>query len=147
MDSKKMKDCDVPDMADKIRRVAKVAVRDFYPEDYNKYGQTELMNKLHKAVGTELGVGTHVVDKYPGCNVGDIAVTKAESKYLEVAAASIVARDVGLKQLRALTKKFGIEVPKGSTHVKDQLEFLKKSGKDPKKFVKIHFKNVQNCLF
>lgn len=146
-DSKKIKDSIVPDLAKEIKRIAKVAIKNVYPEDYNKYSQTELLNKLHKTVAKELGVGTHVVDKYPGCNVGDIRVTKAESKYIEVASASIVARDEGLKQLRDLTKNLGIEVPKGSTHVKDELEFLKKSGKDPKKFVKLHFKNVQNELF
>ena len=37
-------------------------------------------------------------------------------------------------------------VPKGSTHVKEALEYLKKSGKDPKKFIKLHFKNVQKAL-
>ncbi len=146
MDSKKLKDASVPLMAQNIKKIAKVAVRNIYPEQYNRYRLTQLMNKLHKSVASELGAGTHVVDKYPGCNVGDIRVTKAESKYIEVAAASIVARDEALKQIRDLNKKLGIYIPKGSTHVKTALELLKKSGKKPEKFVKMHFSNVRNYL-
>ena len=33
-----------------------------------------------------------IVDKYPGCQVNATALTKAESKYIEVAAASILAK-------------------------------------------------------
>jgi ribonuclease HIII len=146
MDSKKLTDYQIPNLAKEIYRLAKVAVRNIYPDEYNKHSQTELLNKLHRDVAKELGAGTHVVDKYPGCNVGDIMTTKAESKYVEVAAASIIARDEGLKQLRALSSQLGIDVPKGSTHVKDALDYLKKSKKDPRYFVKLHFSNVSQML-
>lgn len=146
MDSKKLKDSSILTMSKNIKRIAKFAIRNIYPEEYNRYSQTELMNKLHKSVANELGAGIHVVDKYPGCNVGDIRETKGESKYVEVAAASIIARDEALNQIRNLSKELGIDIPKGSTHVKTALELLKKSSKDPKKFVKMHFGNVKNIF-
>ena len=143
MDSKKIKDSSIPLLAQNIKKIAKVSIRNIYPEKYNQYNQTELMNKLHKTVADELSPGTHVVDKYPGCNVGDIAVTKGESKYVEIAAASIIARDEALSQIGDLSNKLGFDIPKGSTHVKSALELLKKSGKDPNQFIKMHFKNIK----
>ncbi|PLW80163.1 hypothetical protein C0585_03995 [Candidatus Woesearchaeota archaeon] len=146
-DSKKISDDMIPFLAEKIRKIANYSVQNIYPEEYNKNSQTELMNKLHRQVYLDLGgKGTHIVDKYPGCRVGDVIETKAEDKYVEVAAASIIARDEGLKQLEELTKKLKFKVPKGSTHVKHALLFLKKSQKNPKDFVKFHFKNVQEVF-
>jgi len=142
-DSKKISDEKIHDYAKEIMRIADYCVKELMPEEYNKFKLTPLLNRLHAECG-KLG-RVHIVDEYPGCNVGRHE-TKAESKYVEVAAASIIARSVGLKQLGRLSKKLGYEVPKGSTHVKEALEFLKKSGKDPKKFVKMHFKNVQKVL-
>jgi ribonuclease HIII len=146
MDSKKLDDAKIPMMSEEIRKYVKFVIRNIYPEEYNNYNQTELMNKLHKEVGAELKPGTHVVDKYPGCKIGDIMTTKAESKYVEVAAASIIARHEAFKQWRELEKKLGTDIPKGSTHVKEALESLKKSDKAPQHFVKLHFSNVKKAL-
>ncbi len=154
MDSKKIKDAKVGGYADEIRKIVKVSVKNLPPNKYNAYrfGLTKLMNRLHREVYSDLKKGSSsaelkwVVDKYPGCTVGDIAVTKAESKYVEVAAASIVARDFALQQLAKLSAKLGITVPKGSSHVKDALEFLKKSKRDPKQFVKMNFGNVRKVF-
>ncbi len=154
MDSKKIKDKDIGAYSDEIRKLVKVSVKSLPPNRYNdyKFGLTKLMNKLHREVHADLkqsskfGRAKWVVDKYPGCNVGEIAVTKAESKYVEVAAASIVARDFALQQLAKLSAKLGITVPKGSSHVTDALEFLKKSKRDPKQFVKMNWGNVKKVF-
>ena len=87
-----------------------------------------------------------VVDKYPGCNVGDVQEEKAESKYVEVAAASILAREAALKQLNYLSVQAGFRTPKGSTHVRLALDELKERKLNLKKFVKIGFSNVKEFL-
>lgn len=150
-DSKKITDQKIPGLVKDIESVVgkkNISVKNVYPETYNKNSQTQLMNDLHRQVYLDLNENKaiHIVDRYPGCNVGDIKETKAESKYVEVAAASIIARYEGLKQIDELSEKLGIDIPKGSTHVKDALLFLKDSKKDPKQFVKLHFKNVQEIL-
>ena len=155
-DSKKVKDKDIPELAAAIEQCSDHVVKSIYPEEYNHHAQTALLNNLHMECA-ELLLGkasqgmpqvkvTHVIDKYPGCAVGDIRTTHAEDKYVEVAAASILARNEGLKQLQMLSSSLGYPVPKGSTHVKDGLLFLKNSGKDPKQFVKMHFRNVQEVI-
>jgi ribonuclease HIII len=146
---------------DKIVVLAKKLI-EFFPhnfhvenisvEDYNNtieaLGLTNTLNALHKKCFKFLEQENylHVVDKYPGCKVGDIMETKAESKYLEVAAASIIARAKALEQFDELTEKAGFRIPKGSTHVKLALEQLKKSDLNPREFVKMHFKNVQQLF-
>jgi len=145
-DSKKLNDIDIALMAEQIKKKVQYNVQSVNPSEYNMHTLTALMNQMHKTVATELGRGVHVVDKYPGCTVGDIKETKAESKYIEVAAASILARDGALKQLAQLSKDAGFNLPKGSTHVAEALQKLKDSGKDPIKFVKMHFRNVQTVF-
>lgn len=144
IDSKLLKDAEVNSIAEKIKKIVSSKVIALSPEEYNyRDGNvTKLLNDLHGEVVKGMK-GKHVVDKYPGCVVGDIIETKAESHYVEVAAASILARAAGLSQLVNLSKKAGFEIPKGSTHVKGALELLKKNKLPFDKFVKLHFKNVQ----
>ena len=71
---------------------------------------------------------------------------KAESKYVEVAAASVLARATGLKQLNYLSTLVGFTVPKGSTHVKEALQELKEKSLKFEKFVKTSFGNVEEFL-
>jgi ribonuclease HIII len=68
------------------------------------------------------------VDLYPGCTAGDIRVTDAESKYLAVAAASILARNAALDQFAQLEAMAGFPIPKGSSLVAPALNQLKASG-------------------
>ncbi len=146
-DSKRFADKEILRMAEEIKKVAHCYVLNLYPEEYNKEESlTELMNRLHSVAAQELFPGYHVVDKYPGCRVGDFAEVKAESKWLEVAAASVLARAAGVTQLNALSMKAGFTIPKGSTHVAWALQELKERGLDPNEFVKLHFKNVQKFL-
>lgn len=144
-DSKELSDKKILLLAPQIEKIAQHHVKNVYPKTYNLVSdnQTALLNALHRECFIALKPGKHVVDKYPGCTVGDIIVEKAESKYPEVAAASILARAYALKQLAELSKRAGFVVPKGSTHVADSLKQLKEKGLPPDEFVKLHFKNVQ----
>ena len=147
-DSKRLSDVEIIPLAEKIRTLAPCAIKSLLPEEYNaKSGTvTFLLNKLHQELGDYLAPGKHIVDKYPGCAVGNLMVEKGESKYVEVAAASILARDAGLKQLQYLSGQAGFALPKGSTHVQLALLELKERGLDFRKFVKVDFGNVVDFL-
>ena len=148
---------------EKIQRLAQVIAINFagqcYIEDvdsreYNatiaQTSLTSLLNEMHGTVGIRLRDDNkdiqHVVDMYPGCNVGDIRLEKAESHSLAVAAASILARAKGLEQIRELSAAAGFTIPLGSTHVRDALKRLVAEKKDVGNFAKVHFKNVQEFL-
>lgn len=147
-DSKTLSDKEILPMAQKIKRVAQCEIKTVLPEEYNRFkeGQTKLLNKLHQQLASYLFPGKHVVDKYPGCNIGDVAVEKAESKYVEVAAASVLARAAGLEQLNFLSAEAGFNLPKGSAHVQLALMEMKERELDFSRYVKLDFKNVQEIL-
>ena len=145
-DSKKLADKEILVMAERIRAMAECEVISVFPEEYNRNRITPLLNKLHKECYNYLKPGKHVVDKYPGCAVGDIQEEKAEDKYVEVAAASVLARAAALKQLDSLSMKAGFDLPKGSTHVKLALDELKRRKLKFREFVKVDFKNVKEFL-
>ncbi|MFP4118631.1 MAG: hypothetical protein ACLFTH_01095 [Candidatus Woesearchaeota archaeon] len=124
------------------------------PEEYNaelsgEPRSTKLLDKLHESVTSELHKSPGgkdvpvIVDKYPGCSVGDVILERAESHCTAVAAASIVARFHGVKQFDRLSVLAGFKLPFGSTHVKDALQELKRKGLPPQKFCKLHFSNVK----
>ena len=69
--------------------------------------------------------------------------TKAESKYLSVACASVMARYIFLLEMDKISKLLGFEVPKGAGIKADEaLKKLKKE--DLRRFVKMNFKNLDN---
>ena len=69
--------------------------------------------------------------------------TKAESKYLSVACASVMARYIFLLEMDKLSKKLGFEIPKGAGIKADEaLKRIKKE--DLRRFVKMNFKNLEN---
>ncbi len=72
--------------------------------------------------------------------------TKAESKYLSVAAASIIARYAFLKQMKAMNEHYGLNFPFGANPIvtKAAADFMKKYGRDRlKEVAKLHFKNTE----
>jgi len=150
MDSKLLNDVEILPMAEKIRSTVECEVKSILPIEYNAYiaqiNQTELLNRMHEEVAQYLGQGKHVVDKYPGCDVGTVQVEKGEFKYVEIAAASVLARAAALKQLDYLSVQAGFTLPKGSTHVKLALMELKHRGLEFNNFVKINFNNVVEFL-
>lgn len=147
-DSKTLSDRQIQLMAPKIEKNFTCIVKNIYPEEYNKFKGTvtDILNNLHKECYNYLKPGKHIVDKFPGCVVGDIIETQAESKYPEVAAASIIARAHALHQLYTLSKKAGFTIPKGSSHVQEGLKELKKRGLPPTDFVKLNFSNVKKIF-
>ncbi len=146
-DSKTLSDKEIMFMAEKIKQIAQCEIKSLLPEEFNDEDKvTEMLNKYHHQVAEYLKPGKHIVDKYPGCRVGDIAEEKADSKYIEVAAASVLARATALKQLDFLSSQAGFTLPKGSTHVQEALLKLKEKELDYKKFVKLNFRNVQEIL-
>ncbi len=146
-DSKLLADTEIIMMAEKIKKIVQCEVRSLLPEEYNKkHSLTGLLNNLHKECAQYLKPGKHVVDKFPGCIVGDVITEKAEVKYVEVAAASILARASGLQQLHYLSALAGFELPKGSTHVKEALLRLRNNKLNFEKFVKLDFRNVKEIV-
>lgn len=154
-DSKKIADGRIRKMGAQVLRVLgkdNVAVVEVYPAEYNrmylKYRSvTRMLNAMYEEAAGMLGDADEcVVDQYPGCRVhGCRSVVRGESKYIEVAAASVVARYRGLLQFDSLSRKAGVDVPKGSTHVKWGLTRLKREKRVFREFVKMHFRNV--CAF
>ncbi len=68
--------------------------------------------------------------------------TKAESKYLSVACASVMARYIFLLEMDKMSKKLGFEVPKGAGIKADEaLERIKNI--DMSYYVKLNFKNLE----
>ncbi|MEK6899685.1 MAG: hypothetical protein AABX05_01040 [Nanoarchaeota archaeon] len=146
-DSKTLEDTEILQLAEKIKKIVPCEIKSVLPEEYNHADNvTWLLNKLHKECALFLAPGKHIIDKYPGCAVGDLQLEKAESKYAEVAAASILARAAALQQLEYLSAQAGFRLPKGSTHVKLALIEMKERGLDFRKFTKISFSNVKEFL-
>ncbi len=72
--------------------------------------------------------------------------TKAESKCASVAAASCICRYIFLMKMDELSKKIGMELPKGANDVVDQVgkEIIKKFGEETLyEIAKMNFKNVK----
>ncbi|MBI2125060.1 hypothetical protein HYU08_00735 [Candidatus Woesearchaeota archaeon] len=146
-DSKTLDDREVLAIAEKIKKIVPCEIQSVLPEVYNRVKDvTKLLNTLHQECAQFLFPGKHVVDKFPGCMVGEVQLEKAESKYVEVAAASILARAAALQQLDYLSAQAGFRLPKGSTHVKLALFELKERGLDFRKFTKVDFANVKSFL-
>lgn len=153
-DSKKISNAGIETIAKKLIVILEgnFALRELYPDEYNLIkNQTLLLNLMHKQVIRELRREEEkaIVDKYPGCKIAlknVVLMHKAESKSVEVAAASIIARYYALKQIKELSKKAGFELPLGSTHVREALLKIKNKGLNIREFAKINFKNVRNVF-
>lgn len=152
-DSKKLTDIRIRILAKKVKEVAKVYFVNMYPEEYNgeieKYGLTGVMNKLHTKCTKALEFADEevIVDQYPGAVVaGAKLVVRAEDEYIEVAAASVIARALALEQIQELSILFGEKLPLGSTHVFNSLIALRDSGKDFRKYAKVSFRNVREIM-
>ena len=68
--------------------------------------------------------------------------TKAESKYLSVACASVMARYIFLLEMDKMSKALGFEVPKGAG-IKADEALAKINKNDLRKYVKLNFKNLE----
>ena len=75
--------------------------------------------------------------------------TKAESKYLAVACASIVARDIFINEIEKLKEETGYNILLGADSKVDDLarKIYEEKGLDfLKNIVKFHFKNTEKIL-
>ena len=68
--------------------------------------------------------------------------TKAESKYLSVACASVMARYIFLLEMDKLSKKLGFEVPKGAG-IQADYALEKVKNMDLRSIIKLNFKNLE----
>jgi ribonuclease HIII len=149
-DSKKLLNPDVVKIATELinKYPKNYHIESLFPKEYNKLNMkmtvTEILDMLHERCFRKLaskGI-IHIIDLYPGCSVGTIMEMRAESRYLEVGAASILARYGALLQIRELEMKAGFFIPLGSTHVESSLLEIKKKSLNPENFVKLKFSNV-----
>jgi len=165
-DSKKISDSQIKSIASSLSKRFEgfFSIKNIFPEEYNNLVEnlgsvTKVLNKLHLEVynslvseknlvsyAQDLKKIVFVVDKFPGCSVGDFKIISGESSSLAIAAASIIARSEALKQMSLLSSNAGFRLPMGSTHVEKALEILSSKGVDLRLFAKLHFRNVKKFL-
>ncbi len=163
-DSKQLTDEDMKSMVDQLKANVKYELVYVDPEAYNKlfekYKNINTIKTLlhHQAItklAKKINTTTIVIDQY--CNeksfkkhlatIGEdlnyhlILETKAENKYLQVAAASIVARVKFINELDKLSEAIGINLPLGAVDsiVIPVLNKIKNRD-DLNKFCKTHFR-------
>jgi len=153
-DSKKLTNAEISRLGIQLEQMfpSNYHCESIFPKEYNqlntKKNVTEILDMLHEKCYKKLSRGKpiHIVDKYPGCKVGDRIEERAESRYLEVAAASVIAGYEGMKQIRQLEQMSGFFIPLGSTHVTDALMELKRKCLQPQNYVKMQFSNVRKMF-
>lgn len=171
-DSKKISDSKILEIAPKLIKYIKYDVKEIYPINYNKlfneFKNTHVIKTfMHNAALSSLLKDVNIkdcfviLDEYASeknyseylkilnrdTNISiDLFLPKAESHYLSVACASIIARYYFLRQIKKLSKQLNIEIPLGAWNPKIETtaKFLKENygpGK-LKEFLKLHFKNT-----
>lgn len=169
-DSKSVSDSRIPQLAEEIKKYCPHFVMSLSPKQYNRaiskgYNQVSLKVLMHNYCAVNLQNAYHglkfdgyIVDGFTNQQSWDNYVVKekeptkvkaklvphAESLYLAVAAASILARDSFLKQIEYLSIESGINLHQGVTsYVREDVLALKSRGFDLNDFVKLHFKNTE----
>ena len=104
-------------------------------------------NLIHKVGSPD----TILVDQYPGAHIvvdhQEIRMTpRADENYVPVAAASIMARSAYLGMRRSLGRELGIQIPLGSSNVREALEQLIRMEVDISRYAKMYPANVQTIL-
>lgn len=177
-DSKKLSDDKICHIAQELIKCVKFEVSQIYPKEYNilydKFQNTHILksilhnNALYNLINKN-SIPTNnikiILDQYVSRdnyykylkiaqikNIVDINCfeTKAESNYISVACASIIARYYFLEQIKTLSKKANVLLPLGAWNDKihEAANYIIKSSgvSSLKEFVKLHFKNT-NKLF
>jgi ribonuclease HIII len=171
-DSKELSDSQIRQFAAEIKTMNEIMfdVVLISPEKYNqlyeKMGNLNtLMGWAHSRVIENLlvkcSVGEVISDKFGnekiildalqqrGRSINLTQVTKAE-KFTAVAAASILARESVVKWFKIQSKKYKVEIPKGSSSEVEAAakHLLEKYGEEIiKKLVKIHFKTSNKVFY
>ena len=167
-DSKKLTDKRILEIAADLQRDFVHAVIVIGPEKYNQlYAKIKNLNKLlgwgHARAIENCLDETHadlaISDKFGDPKRVTASMTDKSSELelrlmvrgesiLQVAAASIIARATFVKQMRRLSEKYGVELPKGAAAHVDTAgrTIVKKYGLEVLPLVaKIHFKNYQRA--
>ncbi len=169
-DSKKLTDDKILKIAPLLIKEIPYVTFTLNNKDYNAYQKKGFnMNKIKAILHNKvLYAITHKEEKYPYSKivvdqfvyprkyfehileatekVTDITfTTKAESKCASVAAASIISRYIFLIKMDELTKKLGIDIPKGANAIVDQVgkEIVSNFGWEKlEEIAKLNFKNT-----
>ncbi|MEG1821112.1 MAG: ribonuclease HIII [Malacoplasma sp.] len=162
-DSKLIKDSEIKEIFNNIKEYVEYQKYEIYPSDYNKlYNKYQNLNVL-KTIGhyqvikalQKKNTDFALIDQYCSekkfneyLKIIDLEKldnfkmeTKAESKYLEVACASIIARYFFVKQINDLSQKANMRLPFGSSNKNIKNIINKIDTKEKCNFIKLHFKN------
>jgi ribonuclease HIII len=170
-DSKELSDYQIKQFASEIRKVNEIIfdVVLISPEKYNQL--YEKMGNLNRLMGwaharvienllNKCDAGEVISDKFGneklildalqqrGRSINLKQVTKAE-KFMAVAAASIMARESVVKWFNTQSKKYKLDIPKGSSSDVENFakRFIEKYGQEmTSKLVKLHFKTSQKVF-
>ena len=168
-DSKLIADKKLITIDEKIRATIPHYILVISPEEYNsRYRQIKNLNKLlaesHASVIAELiakhGADKVIIDKFGKSELVEDALRKKKieielvqveggERFAPVAAASILARAAFVGEMDELSRKAGMEIPKGASGLVDAAgkRLVKKYGdKALLKLAKIHFKNYHRVL-
>jgi len=168
-DSKLIADNKLLTIAEQLRSEFAHYVLIISPEVYNQeYKIIKNLNKMLAAAHARVienlvsnyGADRVVLDKFgkPELVENALATKKIEIELFQiekgerlapVAAASIMARAGFVRAMNELSKKFGLEIPKGASALVDEAgkRFVKKFGdKALEKIAKVHFKNYSRVL-
>lgn len=166
-DSKKLTDDKIVEIAPKLAEFIPYVTYTLSPEEYNRAGITN-MNKvkaiLHNKVLSRLLKKENfeydyiVVDQFALVSkyfehIADVPdkVTNidftphAEDKCRSVAVSSIISRYIFLKEMKKMSEKYGMTIPKGAGTIVDEFgrEFIAKYGEEElSKAAKLNFKNT-----
>lgn len=171
-DSKLITDENIYEISENIRSIInkdKFTVVYINPEKYNElYGKINNLNRLlawgharalenllilntcSVAIADQFGDETYIKNALMkrGKEIKLIQMPKAE-QYTSVAAASIFAREAFLMQMKVLSEKYNMILPKGaSIHVEETARrIIQVYGKDElRKVAKLHFKTTKKVL-
>ncbi len=119
-------------------------------------GHVEIQNLMFaRAIGNliqKVGPPDKVlVDQYPGANIvvdhQEIQmVPRADENYVSVAAASIMARSAYLGMRKSLGRELGMQIPLGSSNVREALRQLISMEVDISRYAKLYPNNVKAVL-
>lgn len=168
-DSKLIADKKLLTIDELIRNAFAHCVLVISPEEYNsKYRQIRNLNKLlaecHAVVISELslkhGADKAIIDKFGKAELVESALNKKNidiqlvqdvggERHAPVAAASILARAAFVREMDSLSRKAGMEIPKGASALVDRAgqKLVKKYGEHALlKMAKLHFKNYDRVV-
>ncbi len=164
-DSKKLSDKRIFTIADSLKKAVPYSIVRIYPEKYNElYNKMQNLNKIlawaHCTVIKNLYIKNNcelaIIDKFTVKEhitnnltklekpIEVFEFTNAESD-MAVASASIIARQAFIQMIKKLNTEFKLELPLGSSHIKEKArDIVKKHGFEIlRKIAKFHFKTTK----